>query len=242
MSVKIGYGIFLLFSLAVLQYWIPLNEVAFAVAILWFIYAIAIFRIIWRNGFFVTIELILSFLYVTIIVLDQREFHNFYRSNYYEDFIISKYTEPQGIVADLYINKYKDTDTVQARHFMNEAMLAQKNRDYEKALELYNKSIDLNPDDAHAYHKRGYFKLSTLDLNEDVALSAMKDFSRAIRLDSTLTIIYFHRSIASAYIGLKGRSLLDYMKVWQRDSILPEEEFRNKYSMSKKSFSKPFHP
>lgn len=145
-------------------------------------------------------------------------------------------------VADLYIDKYKKTDKVKSDEYFNKALLADSMKDYSRALEFYNMSIDLNPDNPIAYHRRGFLKLNELDIDLEIAYSAVKDFNRAIKLDSSFTMAYYHRSIALGYLNKKGRALLDRKVVWEKDSLLSEEVFKKKYGVLKKSFLIPLHP
>lgn len=155
---------------------------------------------------------------------------------------MSMYTEQQGIVGDLFINKYKDPDILSSEEYFKEAIKAENQKADLTALKLYNKSIDLNPDNPEAYHRRGYLKLTRLELDPDVANSAVKDFSRAIRLNQEFAEAYYHRSVALSYLGNIGRSILDIRKVLEIDSTMSEEAFLAKYGRSKKSFSVPPHP
>ena len=130
-------------------------------------------------------------------------------------------------MADLFINRYKRIENGKSDKCLEEAFIADSLLENEKALKLYERSIDLNPDNAIAYQRRGSLKLTRLDLDPDLVTSAIKDLDRAIRLDSTLAIAYFHRSIAVGYLGQKGRSILDMNKVWELDSMNTNEFFSN---------------
>ncbi len=250
---KVLLTIFLVLSIAILQYWIshtitfnilwlidfPLN---IAIPLAWVIFSIFTIKNIRTNKLTATVWLMISFIFSTFLILNPRQFHNFYRANTYEEFIQSKYSEQRGIVADLYIEKYKNTEKEKSERLLNKAITEESLSNYEVALELYNKSIDLNPYNPISIYRRGLLKLTKLDLNSDVAYSAIKDFNRALRLDSTIAVAYFHRGLALGYLKLKGRSYLDMKKVWELDSVLTENEFLNKYGSSKKSFSIPFNP
>ena len=249
---RIAAFIFLFFSVALLQYWLKqihfnifgLQEYSIYILIIscWIIFSFYSYQSIKSNILTLSFWLILSIIFISSVILNPREFHNFYRSNTYEEYIRSRYTEQSGIVADLYIDKYKKVDRKKASDLLKEAMVSDSLSHYDNALFLYNKSIDLNPDDAKAYYMRGLLKLIHLDLNFSVANSAIKDFNRAIRLDSNYSEVYFHRGLALGYLGLRGRSFLDMKKVWELDSTISDELFEKRYGSSKKSFSIPFHP
>ena len=249
---RIAAFIFLFFSVALLQYWLKqlhinifgLQEYSISILIIscWIIFSLLSYQSIKSNILTLSFWLILSIVFTSSVILNPREFHNFYRSNTYEEYNRLRFTEQSGIVADLYIDKYKTVDRERASDILKEAMVSDSLSDYDNALFLYNQSIDLNPDDAKAYYLRGLLKLIHLDLNFSIANSAIKDFNRAIRLDSNYSEAYFHRGLALGYLGLRGRSFFDMKKVWELDSIISDDLFEKRYGSSKKSFSIPFHP
>jgi tetratricopeptide (TPR) repeat protein len=243
---------FLILCLSLLQHRIPdlflqihgVKEITVNTIFLltWMIFSFIIFREIIDNSITLTFWMMISFILGSSVYLNPREFHNFYRHRTYEEYIRSIYTEKNESLADYYIDKYKTTDKIKAGLYLDEAFKAENNGKYDEALESYNKSIDNDPDDPVAYHRRGFLKLTKLDINEDIAHSALKDFDRVIKLDSTYTIAYFHRGMTIGYLGDKHQAAEDFKKVWYADSSLSEDDFRNKYGMSKKSFPVPLHP
>ena len=249
---RIAAVVFLFFSTALLHYWFKqiqfnifgLHEYSIHVLIIscWFIFSLICYQSIINNILTLSFWLILTIIFSTSIIFNPREFHNFYRSNTYEEYIRSRYTEQSGLVADLYIDKYKKVEVERAADLLKAAMVSESLNNYDNALFLYNKSIDLNPDNAKAYYKRGLLKLILLDLNFSIANSAIKDFNRAIHLDPDYSEAYFHRGLALGYMGLRGRSFLDMKKVWELDSTISDDLFKKRYGSSKKSFSIPFHP
>ena len=232
---------FLLLAFAFIQYLIPLKIFPSIVLVIWTGYLILTNKSSNKGFFNYALYFTISFLLLSAVLFNPRQFHNFYRSTTYEEYIRSAYSELMSPVADLYIDKYKKIDTVKSNEYLNEAMLADSLKDYMRALDLYNKSIDENPDNPVAYHRRGFLKLNTLDLDLEIAYSAVKDFNRAIKLDTTFTMAYYHRSIALGYLNKKGRSFLDRKVVWEKDSVLSEEDFKVRYGVSKKSFLIPFN-
>ena len=243
---------FLIICLAILQSW--LQNIHFNIVVVknissnqiilisWIIFSVFIYRSIFNNGLTITFWAMISFILITSVIFNPREFHNFYRSTTYEEYIRSRYPEQSGRVADLFIDKYKIIEKEKSENIFKEAVASESIGDYENALELYNKCIDLNPDNAIAYYRRGLLKLTRLELSLFIANSAIIDFNRSLRLDSKYTVAYFHRGLAFGYLGLRGESFLDMKKVWAMDSTLSDEKFQRKYGSSKKSFSVPFHP
>jgi tetratricopeptide (TPR) repeat protein len=239
-------NIFLILFLSVcvlfLQSGMPPGPAGIIFLISWMIFVVMTYSKIIVSGFRIALSMVITFVLLTASLFNARSFHNFYRSNYYEEYIRSKYTEQEGIIADLYIDRNKNPDKIKSEEALKKAMEADSLNKNETALKLYNRGIDLDPDNAYAYHRRGYLKLNKLELDADMAYSAIKDFDRAIRLQPGFTLAYFHRYLAADYLDLKGRAFLDRKKVWEADSILSETDFLNKYGISKTSFSKPFHP
>lgn len=233
--------LFLITAMGFLQYYIPLFSGTIWIFTGWILFSFFVFHVLRKKIAGKLLWTLITFILLTTLILNPRKFHNFYRPNCYEEYIRSRYTSTNGLVADYFIDKYKEKDTLKSQHYLTEAKALEAFGEYQKALTNFNKALDLNPDNSRAYHERGFLKLTYLDIDADVAYSAIKDFSRAIRLDSTYTIAYFHRALAYGYLKRKSQSFLDTKIVWETDSILSEDEFRIKYGMSKKSFSIPFH-
>jgi tetratricopeptide (TPR) repeat protein len=234
--------IFLIISLFFLQSWIPSGRLGVIVLISWIVFISLSFKIIIGSRFRISFCILISFVLITAALFNVRSFHNFYRSTYYEEYIRSKYTEQEGILADLYIDKHKNIEKHTSELVLKMAFEADSFNKNDLALKLYNQAIDLDPDNANAYHRRGFLKLTKLELDIDMAYSAIKDFDRAIHLQEDFTLAYFHRYLAEDYLDLKGRAFLDRKKVWEADSLLSETDFLKKYGISKTSFSKPFYP
>jgi len=232
---------FLVLALALLQYWIPQRS-SLIILPFFFSFLILSFRRV-RNQLPVLMVLgSLLFLFMSSIILNPRKFHNLFRYVPYESYMRQRYNLWRMAVADVFIEKYKKTDTTQAGKYFSDALAAEKREDFDEALHLLDLSIDEDPDNATVYHKRGALKLIRLDIDADVAYSAVKDFTQAIRLDPDFTLAYFHRSYAYGYLNEKGMSFLDSKVVWTRDSTLSDEDFMKKYGVSKETFSVPFHP
>ncbi len=155
-----------------------------------------------------------------------RFYHNFFKASYYEDYIRRRYTELNSDVADMYIDRYKDKspDREKAKKLFLGAKLAQKEKDNDKALKLYNQSLDIYPDDPNVYFERGYFKLNRLELNSDVAYNSVKDFNRAIKLDPNFANAYLQRALAISYVGRHWRACRDYNKAKELNPKLNVEE------------------
>ncbi len=105
-----------------------------------------------------------------------------------------------------------------------EAKEAQKDKDNDRALQLYNPSLDIYPDDPLVYFDRGYFKLNRLELNSDIAYNSVKDFNRAIKLDPDFANAYLQRALAISYVGRHWRACKDYMKAKELNPKINVEE------------------
>ena len=88
------------------------------------------------------------------------------------------------------------------------SLLQKDKADYMKALDLLNKAIELNPDDAIDYNNRGtaFYKLGRYQ-------RAIEDFNRAINLDPNDTYAYNNRGNAYYDLGKRNRACDDWRKV-----------------------------
>jgi len=78
---------------------------------------------------------------------------------------------------------------------------------YDKAIEDFNKAIELNPDLAVAYYNRGntYAELGEYD-------RAIKDYDKAIELNKDYTVAYNNRGFAYVGLGKYNRAIEDFNK------------------------------
>ena len=76
---------------------------------------------------------------------------------------------------------------------------------YDKALEQYDKSIELNPDSAVAYNNRGHAKAV---LGQHV--EAIKDYDKAIRLNPDYALAYLNRGLAYLAINQPEEARRDF--------------------------------
>ena len=76
-----------------------------------------------------------------------------------------------------------------------------------KAIDHYNKAIELNPQDAEAYHNRGIAKADSGDYQ-----GAFADFDKAIELNPKDADAYQNRGVAKADSGDHQGALADYNK------------------------------
>ncbi|HQW23463.1 MAG TPA: hypothetical protein PLI47_09185 [Bacteroidia bacterium] len=220
------FASFFIITLAQLQYWIPPLHSSLVFWVLWILFSILFFLKGAYGWTQIKLWFIVTFLLSSAAFMTPRYYHNFFKASYYEDYIRRRYTELNSDVADMYIDRYKDKspDKNKATGLYLKAKEAQKNKDNDKALQLYNASLDINPDDPLVYFDRGYFKLNRLELNSDIAYNAVKDFNRAIKLDPDFANAYLQRALAISYVGRHWRACKDYMKAKELNPKINVEE------------------
>lgn len=172
-------------------------------------------------------RILLVFIWVLLIpslVMSPREFHNFFRATTYEEYVRQSHDEDESDIADALIEKYKCTSPAcmeKADTLFKRALEKDRNKENEEALRLYNLSIDLDPDNAEAYYRRGLIKFFRLDINESTAWSAVKDYSRSLKLRPGAAAVLYHRGVAFSYLGQKTRACDDLHAAVVLDNTLP---------------------
>ena len=166
-------------------------------------------------------------LFTPVALCNPRAFHNLFNGSTYESYVRTRYPADE---ATAMINLYKPSDLSAkqcAEVYLNEAIQAEKNEEYEKSLDYYNESIDMNPDNALAYYRRGKLKLTRMEITGEMAQSAFDDFSRAIQLDSNMAFAYYHRAVAHNYLFPKKRlpTRNDLIKAKTLDTTLRHDKF-----------------
>lgn len=236
---RVALATSLLASLAILQYWLESEFIIVPSLFALFFFMLLAFKYVQHKPSGLIVFIPVFGIFLLSVTLSPRNFHNLFRPSSYEDYILLRYRHDQGMLADLLINKYKKINREKADEYLKRAFIEDSLKNLTAALKLYSKSIENNPDNAVAYHRRGFFKLTRLELNPPNVVSALKDFSRAIRLDAGFPDAYYQRSMAFHYLGNKDRAFLDQIKVLQLDSLLPDQQFELKYGRSKKALSIP---
>jgi len=226
-------------AMAILQYWLQSKYIVYPILISLILFFLLGYRYIVDKPTGVSFFGFVISIYLLFVILNPRQFHNLFRPTFYEDYVLTQYRQDQGLLADRLINKYKVINKEKADKYFEEALKEEALNHTEEALANYDRSIQNNPDNARVYHRRGVLKMTKLDLNPGNILSALKDYSRAIRLDSSLSEAYHHRAMAFYFLGYKNRAFLDQLKVLQLDSLMPDDQFERKYGRSKKSLTIP---
>lgn len=86
-------------------------------------------------------------------------------------------------------------------------------RDYDAALENFNKAIDLNPNSADAYNWRGFTYAGLSNQQQ-----ALNDYDRAIELDPRLALAYSRRGVLRATNGDTQTGLADCNRAIELDA------------------------
>ena len=114
-----------------------------------------------------------------------------------------------------------------AESFFKDAELLYRNFDYEEAIPIYDKAIDLDPKEPKYYLQRGFCKNITQDFE-----GAIRDFSAVINLTQDNSYTYVSRGSAKNKSGDFASALEDFNKALE---INPkDQEAYNNRGFSKK--------
>ncbi len=166
-------------------------------------------------------------IFTPVALSNPRTFHNFFNATTYEEYVRIRYPREEGTAL---LERYKPSGVhslKRADEYYSSAVSAEKNEEYAESLCFYNKSIDLNPDNPIAIYNRGRLKLTKLEINKEMALSAYDDFTRAIELDSNMALAYYHRAVVHNFLNKKNRlpAHNDLLKARDLDTSLYHDKF-----------------
>lgn len=169
-------------------------------------------------------------------ILQPRQFHRLFRSSTFESYVTNKFMEGSG-EAEKILRAYAPTDQASkqlAKTLGLDALKADSARNLKESMKYFDESIDLNPFDAYMLYCRGRTKLIRLELDEEVALSAVKDLSRSIRLDPANADAYYYRANAYSYLGKKLNVCPDVMRCVELDTSYARltEDLKNVFCKS----------
>ncbi|CBY21280.1 unnamed protein product [Oikopleura dioica] len=97
-----------------------------------------------------------------------------------------------------------------AEELKNQANDVFKTKDYERALELYSKAIEVDGTSAVLYSNRSFAYLKTESFG-----AALEDAGKAIELDPKYTKGYYRRASANMAMGQFSKALKDYESVFK---------------------------
>ena len=92
----------------------------------------------------------------------------------------------------------------------NEGVVFNNNKQYEKAVEAFDRAIEMDPEFAMAYNNRGI----VYGMKEEY-YRAIDDFDKAIELDPGLAIAYYNRSYANKFLSRNILAIADLEKCIQ---------------------------
>lgn len=107
----------------------------------------------------------------------------------------------------------KTAQRVEAEKYYNTAIEKYKAGEYQEAMEAFNKSIELQPDNTDAYNGRGIIKYTLGDYE-----GAIKEYSKTLELDSTKYKVYCNRGIVRADLKDYKGAINDYSKAIEINS------------------------
>ncbi len=93
-----------------------------------------------------------------------------------------------------------------------------KKREFDQAISLFNKSLEINPKYAEAYETRGMVYSSREQYDEAIA-----DFNKALEIDPRLAEVYFSRGRAYYFKGEYGKSREDVKRAQDLGYKIPAE-------------------
>lgn len=90
---------------------------------------------------------------------------------------------------------------------MKKAIVFFKSKNYELAIENYDRSVEINPSHSLAYSNRGFAKHQLGRHSE-----AIEDFNEAIKLDPNLAHTHYTRGLAYQALGEHEKAEADFAK------------------------------
>jgi tetratricopeptide (TPR) repeat protein len=93
-----------------------------------------------------------------------------------------------------------------------------KKREFDQAISLFNKSLEINPKYAKAYETRGMVYSSREQFDQAIA-----DFNKALEIDPRLTEVYYGRGRAYYFKGEYGKSWADVKRAQDLGYKIPAE-------------------
>lgn len=259
LAAELFLGCSFLVLLCRLQYWLNDNAVSSIALLILVVYTFSLIRrnadsksgnrLLPFSGGHVLHFLLLCtcwFGILSSLLLNPRQFHNFYRYSTYEEYTRSIYPEQGQEEANVLIerNKSRGPNALNnAKVLFKEAIQCEDRKDIDQALRKYNLAIDLDPSNAEYYFRRGFLKLMKLDIDNEMAWNAVVDFDRAVQLDPNQAQYWYNRGVALSYLDKKPRACADMQKAWSLDSSLDIKAFVEKCCPdSGRSFLKDANP
>ena len=185
----------------------------------------------------------LTFFALLGAILAPRQFHSLFRSSTFESYVTKRFPDRSPEATRLIQENAPDTSKTGAAaiQLLREGLLADSARNIPLALELLNKSIELNPFSDSAYYCRGMIRLLHAELSKESAMEAEKDLSSSIRLNPKRAAAYYYRVHAGSFIGRKNLICDDIQRCESLDTqyvaLLQELKEKNCLTDSSGNFS-----
>ena len=87
-------------------------------------------------------------------------------------------------------------------------------RDYTKAISIYNQYIALNPEDF-----RGYFNKGTTEYNAQMYTEALADFSKTLELNPVYKEAYYYKGQCNVWLKNYAAAIIDYGVILDKDEV-----------------------
>jgi tetratricopeptide (TPR) repeat protein len=100
----------------------------------------------------------------------------------------------EELVASVLIKQYESNP--QAAEYNRQGMVVAKSGDYYKAIQYFDRAIEIQPNFPQAYHNRGLAYSALSNHNQAIA-----EYGRSIELDSGNPVVYYDRAVS--YSALK---------------------------------------
>ena len=107
----------------------------------------------------------------------------------------------------VFSNCKKKANPKEAVVHIGKGLAMHQSKDYQGAIQAYNKAIEVYPQSAAAYYYRGFAKFELKD-----NLGAVKDYTEAIKLNPTYAVAYLNRGLARYLLGAQKAACFDFKK------------------------------
>jgi tetratricopeptide (TPR) repeat protein len=104
-------------------------------------------------------------------------------------------------------NCKKKANPKEALVHIGKGIAMHQKKDYQGAIQAYNKAIEAYPQSAASYYYRGFAKFELKDTP-----GAVKDYTEAINLNPTYAAAYLNRGLARYLLGAQKAACLDFRK------------------------------
>jgi tetratricopeptide (TPR) repeat protein len=151
-------------------------------------------------------------LLLTGSLVNDWEFYRLIRGKNLEELLLSRLPDDRMEDADrsiLALCPKERCDSPASEQALRTAIALEAQRELDEAGENFDKALYLDPYNAAGYFRRGAYKLLRLELDNQTAESAIRDFSRSIRLDPSRAMCWFLRAQALAYLNRRDRACRD---------------------------------